>query len=522
MTATPRQTRWILLLLAAVVCGALAQWRVLWKTTLPLGVPGEWVWERLSLQMPLFAVIWPAVVVALFLMGYVWLGGDWLARGTRTRRIGLLLGLWGLGFLWLLSLVASTPGIASLSRIPFVLFYERSSGYFTQATEHRDDPGGFLKGYLTQIQDSTNPENHLHLGTHPPGLTLGLMSLSNLCDRYPGLVALIKATQPVQIRDGNDAVRETELARGKSHFSDADGAVLWLGALITAVMASGTCVPLYLLARRFVDPESAWWTAAIWLLVPASAAFLPKSDIMFPWLAMWAQWLWLKALDRDSLGLGALTGIVMCVAMTLSLAFVPVALIMFIQCGVLPKAATSDLPVQKMQWSRFNVIVGGAIALGGWLLLWALLGKMNLFAVWIQNIRNHASFYSHHVRTYIPWLFENPVELVFALGFPLAIMAIVGIVFAFRTRPPRYWELLLPLIVWGVLWLSGKNMGEAARLWVFLMPYPVWCASLAISRLTTTWLGSRTLMVFYALQIIICIATAIRIDGFGFGELGAG
>lgn len=521
MSATPRQTRWIILLLVAAVCGALVQWGVLWKTLLPLGVPGEWVWERLSLQMPLFVVIWPAVAVALLLVAYVWLGEEWLARGGRSRRVGLLLGLWGIGFLWLLSLVASTPGIASLSRIPFVLFYERSSGYFTQAVEHRGDVDGFLQGYLTQIQDSTNPENHLHLGTHPPGLTLGLMTLSNLCERFPGLVAIVKATQPVQVRDGNDAVRETELARGKFHFTDADGAVLWLGALITALMASGTCIPLYLLARRFVDPDAAWWTASIWLLVPAAAIFLPKSDVMFPFLAMWAQWFWLRALDRDSLWLGALTGIVMCIAMTLSLAFVPVALIMFIQCAVLPCVSSPGQPAQKLQWSRLKVVAGGAVALGGWLLLWAVLGKMNLFAVWIQNIRNHASFYSHHVRTYLPWLFENPVELAAALGMPLAILTLCGIVFAVKAWPPRRWEFLLPLIVWGVLWLSGKNMGEAARLWVFLMPYPVWCASFAISKLIPTWLGSRTLIILYVLQIVVCIATAIRIDGFGFGELGA-
>jgi hypothetical protein len=29
----------------------------------------------------------------------------------------------------------------------------------------------------------------------------------------------------------------------------------------------------------------------------------------------------------------------------------------------------------------------------------------------------------------------------------------------------------------GLLWLTGKNMGEAARLWIFLMPFLIWIAA---------------------------------------------
>ena len=37
-----------------------------------------------------------------------------------------------------------------------------------------------------------------------------------------------------------------------------------------------------------------------------------------------------------------------------------------------------------------------------------------------------------------------------------------------------YWCLTA---TWLVLWLSGKNMGEAARLWLLFMPWPVWLAA---------------------------------------------
>ena len=64
-------------------------------------------------------------------------------------------------------------------------------------------------------------------------------------------------------------------------------------------------------------------------------------------------------------------------------------------------------------------------------------------------------------------------------GRPLALAAVLGIYLQFKSGWRRRaagpaWCLTA---VWVLLWLSGKNMGEAARLWLILMPWPVWLAA---------------------------------------------
>jgi hypothetical protein len=76
----------------------------------------------------------------------------------------------------------------------------------------------------------------------------------------------------------------------------------------------------------------------------------------------------------------------------------------------------------------------------------------------------------------------------------------------------------------GLLWLSGKNSGEAARLWLFLMPWLIWLAADMFARPVDVGEGKQTAPVsavsmgalaVIALQAIVCIATVTRVTGFG-------
>ena len=77
-------------------------------------------------------------------------------------------------------------------------------------------------------------------------------------------------------------------------------------------------------------------------------------------------------------------------------------------------------------------------------------------------------FYDEYPRTYRLWLVVNPVELAIALGLPSAVWCVVG---AFAPASA------MPLAVLGQRCLSsccstltGRNMGEVARLWMLFMP----------------------------------------------------
>jgi hypothetical protein len=144
---------------------------------------------------------------------------------------------------------------------------------------------------------------------------------------------------------------------------------------------------------------------------------------------------------------------------------------------------------------------------------------MNLAGVWMQNLKNHASFYSHHARTYVPWLLDSPAELALSLGLPLALVSLAGLCLLLRERTWQTVWLLIPAGVWMLLGLSGKNMGEAARLWIFLMPYAVVWAAPAVQRLLGSRWGNVCLLLAMLLQMGVCTATSMCIDGFGFTEL---
>jgi hypothetical protein len=102
-----------------------------------------------------------------------------------------------------------------------------------------------------------------------------------------------------------------------------------------------------------------------------------------------------------------------------------------------------------------------AVLLSGW----ASTGA-NPFVIAIWNLHHHARFYNEYPRTYSVWLMANPVELAVAMGLPSVVWCVLGML-----RPPKipvsFWAAL---VVLALVNLTGRNMGEVARLWMFFIP----------------------------------------------------
>jgi hypothetical protein len=139
--------------------------------------------------------------------------------------------------------------------------------------------------------------------------------------------------------------------------------------------------------------------------------------------------------------------------------------------------------VQSMAVALFGFAAPCAVVMTVW--------RVNLPVVWMQNIHNHAAFYDRFPRTYWKWLLVNPIEFAIAAGIPLFVLALWAV---FSEMQRRLIARGLPDVVsagpgviighvgsWlltiGLLWLSGKNSGEVARLWIFLMPFLIWIAA---------------------------------------------
>lgn len=516
MSAVPQISRWILV--PATVAAAI-QIGLLWWSDVPLGVPAEWAWDRIPYsQQHLYGWLLCGIAGAVNL--FVIVAGSRRVAWARPReKAGWLVALAACGIAWIITVVGAVPEPTGLGRVPFVLYYPKSSGYFWQARFEVKNLRSFLRDYKASISDSTKPDNYLHLGTHPPGLTAAYHILWQACSNSPTLRQTVLSTEPRAVQEAF-----AELARNAQrtgvNLHAADEACLWLAALVTWAAIALTVFPLYwLTSRSSGDPLSGWTAAALWPLVPSLSIFFPKSDLLYPLLAVTAQWLWVVALDRKSITAGIVSAMTLMLGLLLSLALLPVAAVFALQTLVL-------IWQRKPVW---RPVLGAVAAVASVTLAVSLWGEMNLLGIWLQNVRNHAAFYDHNTRSYFAWLITNPIELAVALGAPLTVLILAGLVHTLRSHSIDSWRRLAVVVVWVLLWLSGKNMGEAARLWCFLMPLLVWAGSRPvdgeaehklepIGKSAPPACQSRwswvPLVILALLQMVVCVSTATRVDGF--------
>lgn len=512
---TQRWSVWIFII--GVVAG-VAQ-LILLARSVPLGIADEWVWPRFAMQVDPFQV--GALVVAL-------LGTYGLFRfslrpiDSKRLRAVWLSAVMLCSLLWINAVWTVMPEIDGRVRAVYILFYPRTTGYYWQAKHEAQDLGQFLRNYEQEIQDQTDRDNYLHIGTHPPGLTTGYRLLIDACDASPLLVKIVEATQPGTVRDSLNFLATINRQKSVS-LSKPDLAALWLAVLLSQLVAVGTVFPLSGLARMLSDERTARVTVILWMFVPAVLVFLPKSDAVFPCLTCLIQWFWIRSLEKQSACMGAITAIVLILSATLSLAFMTVGLILFLQL-------VHHLTLRK---SATQPVLGGLVAGLTLLAVIYFLTGLNLPGVWLQNFRNHATFYDHNTRSYFAWLGANVIEVTCAVGAPMMALAIAGTLLLLRRfREPVPFAVLSGLAVWSILWVSGKNMGEAARLWIFLMPYATLSAAACIqqllppehsepklSRSATQPVSARGIFGLVCVQIVVCFDAAMIIDGFGFTQL---
>lgn len=497
-------------LMSAVIVVALSAITVgmLWGTAIPLGIPTEWVWER----MPADAQTVPNLVLAgaaagLYLL-FVWLGDRRLARPTVSHNevAAWLGGLMAAGFAWLWIVQDTAPMEGQLGKAPFVLYYPGSSGYFTQARYETPKTAELLRGYEALMQRG----NVLHEGTHPPGLILYFQAVIALLEQQPELIEALRSSEPESVHDALDVIAENS-ARTIHPLQPLDRAVLWLTTLTTLLMAAATVWPLYLLLRVTLDRSPAWLGAAVWPAVPAVAIFLPKSDAVFPVMACTALLALSWSYRHRSLWRGGIAGAVLFLGLFCSLAFLPIALFGALAVITLSvRRSGAKTGIAELLPLCCGVLLGLVLPI----ILLRLLCGTNMLTVWSWNYHNHAGFYAQFTRTYWKWLLVNPLELGVAVGVPVAIAAMWGLpsLSRFRFWTSADWLTVVATLVWGLLWLSGKNAGEAARLWVLLMPGAVWIAAHGLQRLPP-----RGRWVWLTLQLAVSMLTVHRIAGFHLG-----
>lgn len=498
------------------VAGTLATWLLLWLSEVPLGISSEWAWPRVPWQPghPYGFVV--AGTAGLLYLAFVVFGRQRFHQSGMLERGLWVNGLIVLAVIMLWNTFNLAPGPYGTARAPYVLYYPRMSGYFTQARQVEKQA---WKDWLGDYDEQMREGDHLHIGTHPPGL-IAMYRLVWRASRNSTFRSAVLATEPYEARESFQSLEVDDP-------TNRIEATLWFVAFATLVMSQLTILPLYGLLRAFCDANTTWKAIAFWPTVPTVIVFWPKSDLVYPFIAMLFLCSSVWGLKHRDYWLSILSGGIAWLGLVLSLAFSPF-LLMFALLTAAETLFNRSIPWKNrlISFCRHGCAIVLGLLLPTLLVYWQF--DLNLPMTWWYNYQNHALFYGDFPRTYWAWLLVNPLELAFSLGIPLFLAGMLGMLGAFGQRRPSTSTLLnfvvIPLGVWGLLWLSGKNMGEAARLWILLMP--LWIVPVAACRPSDEQNDHRKSEYFWLIllgaQLVCVLLTASRIDGFGFSEFAGG
>ena len=517
----------------AQIVGVAATIGLLWQSEIPLGVPGAagWTWDRIAYDAAAFKELslgWVVAGIATVIYLAMCLFADRrVLEADRWEMTGWLAALVLVGAVWHGVVQECPPDPHRLSKAPWVVWYRATQGYYAEARfAASDDPD-----YLAKYADRMKEGDVLHFGTHPPGFIQWHQWIISYVGRSPKLQSWLIKYQPDSVRASLDVLAETS-KESKHALADVDRAALWLSSLLAGLAAMSTVVPLFCLLRRTCGRETAWRIVCFWPLIPALAVFYPVSDLYLPFLGTLFLATWGRAWSQRSWLFGLAAGVVMSVGMRLSLAMLPVAFLAatWTLADCLFAESTESFSTRvKLLALCVGTALGSFVALT-YFAQWQ--SSLDLPAVWLQNFRNHAAFYDKYPRSVAAWMLVNPLELAFAVGTPIFVMAVStwlscthGCLKSGRSLASfRLWCLITLL----VLWLSGKNSGEVARLWIFLMPWLLWVAGREQQVTAKIVIGPGQTLPEYAgspskgwaalliLQAIVCIATVSRVDGFTF------
>ena len=489
---------WLILIVQAALV-SLAVFAV-GSGRVPLGVPGEWEWLRVKFP-PVWQWLGLAGVGVAAYAGFVALGFKTLtSRSSRRAEAAWLIGLLAAAIAVQVIIPLGAASGYDHAKWAAANYLPGSAGYFKVARQQAvRDPWKFLADYPQWIRD----QDSLHIGTHPPGLIAVQCVLIGMMERQPSLAGFLLDHMPTAVDQGFRVFAE----RDPQPLTQADRAALYATALLTLAACAGTVVPLYLLARVALGASAAWATAALWPLAPAANLFQPVADTAYPILstsalamAAWAAQL------QERPGWPAVAGILLAIASGAVMAFG-----MFFTLAFLPVGLIVALVVcfhRSVSW-RSRALLILAIGLGFITILlcgWAVIGA-NPFVIGSWNLYHHARFYDDYPRTYRLWLVVNPVELVIALGLPSVVWCVVAL-FAPSGVPVSVWSTILVLTLTN---LTGRNMGEVARLWLLYMPpllvgagytFDRWVRKPGPLAASTALLGLQTLALQSWIQVV--------------------
>ena len=510
-SAEPKPGDWRAFLIIATVIAAavcvlvgLGVWRI--------GIAGEWVWEPYG-ESANWAVTVDCLLVGAVLVGLVLFG---LKRDLKPRLVPVVLvGLLFAAF----TLGQVTPGLSPYGAIEdtIALCAPSTGGYYAEALRV-DDVVGYVGTYGEYIQTlSISDKVFGHLADHPPGPIVLHWILNHGLRRRPRLTAFFYP--------GDDLHRLAEsVVQQKLHPADTAGA--GLAAWLFRTLAALTVLPAFLLGRDLYGRRAGIAAAALAALIPALHVFSPYPDQIQPATALAIMWLFARGVRSPRLGRLWLfgTGALLFAGMQFTLAFLTLVFTMGAWAALsliaARRAGRREGNGDPRRWVELALCGALGIFLPALASYWIL--DYDVLEVWTTCLGKHAGFAATFHRTYWKWALFGPVEVALFAGVPISCLVLRRAVRHARQLPagtrderPHLDNLMWSLLVTAfALNVSGKSLGEVARLWIFFYPL------LGVVGAAEICKGGRPAGRFVWASLVMLVQTIVfcaSINAFGVG-----
>ena len=487
-TPAPRISRRLVTTAAALTTAAIA----LALAKVPFGVPSEWVTEYA--EEPQLHVAWRSLLVTASIVGLcAWT--LWYAEARRWRRALFVALLTVMSFV--AHLVVACAGEFGFSEFVPAVRWDRAMGPYYKEGLRITSAAEYMATLKTHIRGG-----YQHSNTHPPGPGLLFYAGIQLVRAHPPLGDRLIGVACALAPSGEDLSPGADVPDERVRWASA----LLIGSVLCLASALAV-VPTYWLGVRLSGHTGGVLCAGLTSLLPSAMLFNPGVDqlmVVLSVLLCASTYVCIVSSRRHAVPAAALLGLMLYLAFFFSLAFlVNVAL-----CGLCAIVGAALSPRAWRDVCRSSALAG-AVAAATFLLLsllfWLLFRYDTLGALWAVYTQNDA-FNVHSKRTYWKWLLANPVQGFVFSGCSLSTLLCFGLAADLRRLASRTLKAVTYsacfAAVLALLWLTGKNLGEVDRLWVFLMPLAA-VAGAASLRDTLSRHTATCLLSLQALQLII-------------------
>ena len=450
----------IILICAAAILSALGIGAFLIKV--PIGVAKEWIWAyekspdwyRLLFAFPWIAIFWFFVIDNRIKRAVLRAG-----KALRTFIVWFVLCVFVFSSI-LFQKYDFYNTVASMSINSY-------GGAFVIESSKIGDIKGYLEGYPQYISSRSWEEfGTTRIISNPPGtqITFALLERALLrSDRNK--VFFSKLFVPDDILPRDDMGKEIPFRL----FSLAA-----VSAYFIYFAASLCVIPVYLLMEKLAQKQKALELIPFAVVIPSLLIFAPGKDVLQLPIFFFFWYFSYKALMDNKFITGLLAGMLFYLGLFFTMAMTIAPAVVIASCAI-------EVFKRRACGTKIDYRAGGKYfcALGAGFLIFAAVFYYWLHYDFVATLsavfRNHADFYSYFPRTYSKWVYMDVLEFLVFIGMPLAVLFVYSSsaqMACLAKRDCRAFSAFFwgTFIVFAMLDVSGKNLGEAGRLWVFFMP----------------------------------------------------